>query len=119
MANIWVESEYYLNLESEDKKRSVEKLTLSNGELLPDPNVLDIGWKEEVHHLPDLCFADIFNYLINTPSGYNKENLKASRQIIGGIFVCGHAHDVLYHQIAPDSQFCFIKTKMSCLLLVS
>ena len=33
------ESEYYLNLESEDKKRYKEKSTLSNGELLPDPNV--------------------------------------------------------------------------------
>ena len=87
MANIWVESEYYLNLESEDKKRSVEKLTLSNGELLPDPNVLDIGWKEEVHHLPDLCFADIFNYLINTPSGYNKENLKAYKSLVASLFV--------------------------------
>ena len=37
MAKVWVESEYYLNLESEDKKRYKEKLTLSNGELLPDP----------------------------------------------------------------------------------
>ena len=36
---VWVESEYYLNLESEDKERYKEKSTLSNGELLPDPNV--------------------------------------------------------------------------------
>ena len=64
MAKVWVESGLYLNLESEGKKRHNEKLTLSNGELLPDPNVLDVGWKEEVHYLPDLCFADIFNYLI-------------------------------------------------------
>ena len=32
---VWVESD----LESEDKKRYNEKSTLSNGELLPDPNV--------------------------------------------------------------------------------
>ena len=37
-AKNWVESEYYLNLESEDKKR-YKKLTLSNCELLPDSNV--------------------------------------------------------------------------------
>ena len=43
MAKIWIESEYYLNLESEDKKRYKEKLTLSNGELLPDPSVLNGG----------------------------------------------------------------------------
>ena len=42
MAKIWIESEYYLNLESEDK-RYKEKLTLSNGELLPDPSVLNGG----------------------------------------------------------------------------
>ena len=32
-AKVWVESGYYLNLESEDKKRYEEKSTLSNGEL--------------------------------------------------------------------------------------
>ena len=33
------ESEYYLDLENEDKKWYKEKSTLSNGERLPDPNV--------------------------------------------------------------------------------
>ena len=33
------ESEYYLDLENEDKKRYKEKSTPSNGELLPDPNI--------------------------------------------------------------------------------
>ena len=42
MTKVLVESEYYLNLESEDNEDK-EKLTLSNGELLPDPNVLDVG----------------------------------------------------------------------------
>ena len=32
MAKVWAGSEYYLNLESEDKKRYKEKLTFSNGE---------------------------------------------------------------------------------------
>ena len=35
----WAESEHYLDLENEDKKWYKEKSTLSNGELLPDPNV--------------------------------------------------------------------------------
>ena len=69
---VWVESEYYLNLEKEDQKWYKQKLNLSNREHLPHPNVLDVGWKEEVHYLPDLCFVDIFNYLINTPSNYTK-----------------------------------------------
>ena len=63
MAKVWIESEYYLNLKSENKKRYKEKLAVSNGELSTDSNVLNFGWNEEVHYLPDLCFADIFNYL--------------------------------------------------------
>ena len=114
-----IESEYYLNLESEDKKRYKEKLTLSNREILPDPNVFDVGWKEEVHCLPGLCFAYNFNYLINTPSNFTKVNLRALQIMEAyNFFVCGHVHDVLYHLTALDSQFCFIKTKVSCLLLV-
>ena len=42
MTKVLVESEYYLNLESEDNEDK-EKLTLSNGELLPDPKVLDVA----------------------------------------------------------------------------
>ena len=33
------ESEYYLDLENKEKRQYKEKSTLSNGELLPDPNV--------------------------------------------------------------------------------
>ena len=40
---VWGESEYYLNLENEDKKRYKERSTLSNDELLPDPNI-SISW---------------------------------------------------------------------------
>ena len=43
---VWVESEYYLNSDNEGKKQYKEKLTLSNGELLPDPNVLHMYWME-------------------------------------------------------------------------
>ena len=92
-----------MNLESEDKKRYKEKLTLSNGKLLPDPSVLDVGWKGEVRRLPDLCFADIFNYLINTPSDYTEENLKAYRSLeVYNFFVCGHSmmyYIIRLHQI--------------------
>ena len=33
---VWGESEYYLDLENEDKKQYKEKVVLSNSELLPD-----------------------------------------------------------------------------------
>ena len=39
MTKVWGESDYYLDLENEDKKQYKEKSTLSNGELLSYPNV--------------------------------------------------------------------------------
>ena len=50
MAKVQVESEYYLNLES-DNKKGYKKLIISNGKFLPDPNVFGAGWRAEVHHL--------------------------------------------------------------------
>ena len=35
---VWGESEYYLDLENEDKKQCKENSTFSNSEVLPDPN---------------------------------------------------------------------------------
>ena len=56
-----------------------------------------VGWREEVHFLPDLCFADIFIYLINTPNDYTKENLKAYKSLEAyNLFLCRHFHDALY-----------------------
>ena len=42
---------------------------------MPDPSVLDAEWKGEVQRLPDLCFADIFIYLINIPSDYTLKRI--------------------------------------------
>ena len=39
MTKLWGESEYYLDLENEDKKQYKEKSTLSNSELLQYPHV--------------------------------------------------------------------------------
>ena len=50
MAKVQVESEYYLNLKS-DNKEGYKKLIISNEKFLSDPNVFDAGWGEEVHHL--------------------------------------------------------------------
>ena len=41
---------------------------------------------------------------MNTPSDYTKENFKAYKSLEAySVFVWGHVHDVLYHQIASDS----------------
>ena len=69
------------------------------------------NWKDNVKLLPDITWVDIYNYLINTPSLYTNENLKACKSLEAyNFFVFGHVHDVAYHGISNLSEFCFVKT---------
>ena len=63
--------------------------------------------------LPDITWASIYNYLINMPSLYTNENLKASESLEAyNFFISGHVHNAEYHGINNLSEFCFIKTKV-------
>ena len=75
--DIWQSSEYFHKLGKEDKIRYREKLTLSDGTTITDPYGLSNNLKYDVSLLPDISWAVIYNYLINTPSAYTHENLKA------------------------------------------
>ena len=80
---------------------------------MPDPNTIVENWKDNVMLLPDITWADIYNYLINTPSLYTNENLKTYKSLEAyNFFVSGHVHDVEYHGINKLSEFYFIKTKV-------
>ena len=68
---------YSLNLNRDDRKKYEEKLITVDGTVLPDSCTLIENWKDNVKLLPDITRADIYNYLINTPSLYTNENLKA------------------------------------------
>ena len=58
------------------------------------------NWKDNVKLLPDVKWADIYSYLINTPSSYKIENLKAYKSLeASNFFVSYHVHDVTYHGI--------------------
>ena len=70
-------SEYFNKLGKEDKIRYKEKLTLIDGTTTTDSYGLSKNWKNDVSLLPDILWADIYNYLINTPSAYTHEYLKA------------------------------------------
>ena len=71
-------SEYYINqLEESDKSAYEKKLTLNNGFLLPDPYSLGASqWSSEENLLPDITFADITFYLIETPSEFTRDKTK-------------------------------------------
>ena len=59
------------------KKIYEEKLTTADGTVLLDLYMIVKKWKENVKLLPDITWVDIYYYLINTPSSYMNENLKA------------------------------------------
>ena len=67
-------------------------------------------WKEELTGWPDLSFGDIYLYLIETPSQYDKKALKAYKSLAAyNYFVSGHVKKVWYHDVSADSPFCFLK----------
>ena len=68
---------YPSSLNSDDRKKYEQKLVTADGTVLPDPYTLVENWKDNMKLLPDITWADIYNYLINTPSLYTNENLKA------------------------------------------
>ena len=76
-------SKYFMSLQNDsDKKRYEEKLNLLG--CCEDPYLL-LEQKNRVRsteyvewiHWPNVSYADIYNYLINTPSEYTHEMLKA------------------------------------------
>lgn len=107
-------SKYYSDLSEEDKICYKSKLTLSNGHTLPDPYTLQEEWKNDVTLMPDTTWPDVYNYLINTPSTFSTESLKAYKSLEAYNFViCGHVQCVYCHEIDKSSSFCFIKFEVN------
>lgn len=112
MASTWSESEYFKSLDTENQIQYQKKLKLSDGTQLPDPLSLN-DWKSDVRLLPDIGWGDLNNYLINTPSVFTQQSLKAYKSLEAyNFFVCGHVQDVYYNNISDDSKFCFLKSEV-------
>ena len=104
---------YLDSLDEKDQANYKCKLTLTDGSVLPDPYSLDEGWQDDVGLLPDVDWPDIYNYVINTPSNFTKESLKAYKSLEAyNFFICGHVNDVYYHPINNTSDFCCIKSQV-------
>jgi len=67
-------SGYYEQLKDDVKKRYNEKLNII-GEAVDDPYTFSSGLG--IDAMPNIEYPDIYNFLINTPSPYTKEELKA------------------------------------------
>ena len=89
-----MESDYCKELSANDKKLYAEKLTLANGKTLPDPFTI-FDWWDDMTLLPDISHVDLFRYLVDTPSQFTMESLKAYKSLEAYNFLSGHVQDVL------------------------
>ena len=104
-------SRYVESLSPQDAAAYFKKLTLSTGERLCDPcSIPEKEWSSDVRCWPSVQWPDIYTYLVEKPSVYTKENLKAYKSLDAYNYVlCGHVQAVKYHPISPTSEFCAVK----------
>ena len=69
-SDTWRSSSYFNELQKEDKAKYKYKLTLTNGQLLPDLYGIVKNMKSNVELMSDVSWGDMFNYLVNSPSEY-------------------------------------------------
>ena len=75
-SDTWHSSSYFNELQKEGKAKYKHKLTLCNGQLLPDVYAIVQNWKDNVKLMPDVSWSGIYNYLINSSSSeYIHDNL--------------------------------------------
>jgi hypothetical protein len=75
-------SVYANSLSEEAKRRYSLKLLYSHGTCsLPDPYQLTENWSRNPDTWPDLTFGDIYLYLMDTPSLFTKESMKAYKSL--------------------------------------
>ena len=106
-----VMSEYFKLLSEENKPHYLKKLTLPNGYKINDPCAIkERYWSDDVLLLPDIQSLDMYHYLINTPSEFTHESLKAYKSLEAyNFFVCGHVHDIFIHKVV-DAEFIILKS---------
>ena len=93
-------SGYYEQLKDNVKKRYNEKLNII-GEAVDDPYTFNSGFEIDV--MTNIEYPDIYNFLINTPSPYTKEEFKAYKSLEGyKCLVAGWIGDISVHPVGED-----------------
>lgn len=103
---------YVENLSPVDRDCYVNKITLETGVKLPDPYSLK-EWQFDMKKWPALQWPDIYNYLINSPSVYTKESLKAYKSLDAVNYILsGHVQKVMFHNIPEAPDYCVIRAEV-------
>lgn len=99
-----MESDYFIKLSPANKKQYNEKLKTPKNKQLPDPYAAPSHClSSDITKLPDITWRDVTYYLIESPSIYTKESLKAYKSLDAfNYFVSGHVQDCFYNGIADD-----------------
>ncbi|CAC5420381.1 unnamed protein product [Mytilus coruscus] len=107
-------STYANSLSVEAKQRYSTKLLYNTGtKSLPDPYAIAEKWSSDPSTWPDLTFGDIYLYLIDTPSIYTKESMKAYKSLDAyNYVVSGHVQVVFSHPV-DDCPFMVLKAKVT------
>ena len=108
-------SAYFNSLSPSDKNCYKMKLTLVSGITLhlTDPFAIKPSeWLNDVKKWPAIQWPEIYNYLIETPSVYTREKLKAYKSLDAYNFVlCGHVQDIQFHDYQVQN-FVVLKTEV-------
>lgn len=104
-------SKYYRQLLSLDRQRYDDKLTLLTGKTLEDPYGIT-NWVQDAGRWPNIQWPNIYSYLIETPSVYTQEKLRAYKSLEAYNYVLsGHVQEVYYHDY-NNSEFCVVKAEV-------
>ena len=91
-----VESGYYQQLPESARKRYAEKLDMIGFSCDPYAKHSSHQWSKASTKWPEIEYPDVYNYLVNTPSPYTKEEMKAYKSLEGyKYFVDGWVEKVL------------------------
>ena len=92
-------SEYSVDLSDEDLTRYREKLKLATVEQLQIHKLSRKIWINDISSLPETTWRDVTEYLLDTPSAYTKESIKAYKSLEAyDYFVCGHVQNCYHHE---------------------
>lgn len=113
-------SSFYDRLCPEDQRRYAEKCSQLG---VCDPYLLPLGAMTPIlscTDLPEVNFADIYLYLINFPSAYTGEAMKAYKSLDAyKFFLAGKVTDVMVWKKAENGKSLFVfRSRVSCLFIL-